>query len=95
MSALAPRNSYRITDEQEWLESSDNVDLSPASVWAPDYEEEDETTLQGKRVDAQYIEPDVSEPGGGRVWSLILLARFEYWMSRRCFPARHRLPLSV
>jgi hypothetical protein len=58
MSALAPRNSYRIADEQEWLESSDNVDLSPASVWAPDYEEEeeDETTLQGKRVDAQYID---------------------------------------
>src|SRR6266540_4001301 len=56
MSALAPRNSYRIADEQEWLESSDNVDLSPASVWAPDYEEEGETTLQGKRVDAQYID---------------------------------------
>jgi len=55
MSALAPRNSYRIPDEQEWLESSDNVDLSPASVWAPDYEE-DETTLQGKQVDAQYID---------------------------------------
>ena len=46
MSALAPRNSYRIADEQEWVESSDNGDLSPASVWAPDYEEEDETTLQ-------------------------------------------------
>lgn len=57
MSALAPRNSYRIADEEEWLESSDNVDLSAASVWVPDYEEEDETTLQGKRVDAQYIEP--------------------------------------
>src|SRR6266540_890227 len=56
MSALAPRNSYRLADEQEWLESSDNVDLSPASVWAPDYEEEGETTLQGKRVDAQYID---------------------------------------
>lgn len=56
MSALAPRNSYRIADEEEWLESSDNVDVSPASVWAPDYEEEDETTLQGKRVDAQYID---------------------------------------
>ena len=55
MSALAPRNSYRIPDEQEWLESSDNVDLSPASVWAPDYEE-DETTLQGKQVDAQYTD---------------------------------------
>ena len=57
MSALAPRHSYRLADEQEWLESSDNVDLSAASVWVPDYEEEDETTLQGKRVDAQYIEP--------------------------------------
>src|SRR4030095_6526631 len=56
MSAPAPRNSYRIADEQEWLESSDNVDLSPASVWAPDYEEEDETTLQGKRVDSQYVD---------------------------------------
>ena len=56
MSALAPRNSYRIADEEEWLESSDNVDLSAASVWVPDYEEEDETTLQGKRVDAQYID---------------------------------------
>ena len=56
MSALAPRNSDRIADEQEWLESSDIVDLSPASVWAPDYEEEDETTLQGKRVEAQYID---------------------------------------
>ena len=56
MSAPAPRNSYRIADEQEWLQSSDIVDVSPASVWAPDYEEEDETTLQGKRVDAQYID---------------------------------------
>jgi hypothetical protein len=56
MSAPAPQNSYRIADEQEWLESSDNVDLSPASVWAPDYEEEDETTLQGKRVDSQYVD---------------------------------------
>jgi hypothetical protein len=55
MSALTPRNSYRIADEQEWLESSDNGDLSAASVWAPD-EEEDETTLQGERVDAQYID---------------------------------------
>jgi hypothetical protein len=65
MSALAPRNSYRIPDEQEWLESSDNVDLSPASVWAPDYEE-DETTLQGKRVDAQYIDlmsPNMEKEG--------------------------------
>jgi hypothetical protein len=56
MSAIAPRSSYRIAEEQEWLESSGNVDLSPASVWAADYEEEDETTLQGKRVDAQYID---------------------------------------
>jgi hypothetical protein len=60
MSAVAPRSSYRIADEQEWLESSDNVDLSPASVWAPDYEEEDETTLQGKRVDAQYMVVDTT-----------------------------------
>ncbi len=56
MSALMPRNSHRIADEQEWLESPDNVDLSPSSVWAPDYEEEDETTLHGKRVEAQYID---------------------------------------
>jgi len=66
MSALAPRNSYRIADEQEWLESSDNGDLSPASVWAPDYEEEAETTLQGKRVDAQYIDlmsPNMEKEG--------------------------------
>ena len=65
MSALAPRNSYRIPDEQEWLESSDNVDLSPASVWAPDYEE-DETTLQGKQVDAQYTDlmsPNMEKEG--------------------------------
>ena len=66
MSALAPRNSYRIADEQEWLESSDNGDPSPASVWAPDYEAEDETTLQGKRVDAQYIDlmsPNMEKEG--------------------------------
>ena len=66
MSALAPRNSYRIADEQEWLESPDIVDLSPASVWAPDYEEEDETTLQGERVDAQYIDlmsPNIEKEG--------------------------------
>jgi hypothetical protein len=66
MSAPAPRNSYRIADEQEWLESSEIVDLSPASVWAPDYEEEDETTLQGKRVDAQYIDlmsPNLEKEG--------------------------------
>ena len=56
MSAVAPRNSYRIAEEQEWLESSDDVELSPASVWAADYDEEDETTLPGKRVDAQYID---------------------------------------
>ena len=65
MSAPAPRNSYRIADEQEWLESSDIIDSSPASVWAPDYEEEDETTLQGKRVDAQYI--DLMSPSIERV----------------------------
>ena len=66
MSALAPRNSFRIADEQEWLESSDNADLSAAAVWAPDDEEEDETTLQGKRVDAQYIDlmsPKIEKEG--------------------------------
>ena len=66
MSAPAPRNSYRIADEQEWLESSDTADLSAASVWAPDYEEGDETTLQGKRVDAQYIDlmsPNIEKEG--------------------------------
>ena len=55
MSALEPQNSYRIADEQEWLESSDNDYLSPASVWAPDYEEEDETTLQGTPANTQYL----------------------------------------
>jgi hypothetical protein len=68
MSALAPRNSYRIADEQEWLESSESIDLSPAAVWAPDYEEEDETTLQGKRVDAPYIDvmsPNMEKEGLG------------------------------
>jgi hypothetical protein len=66
MSALAPRNSYRIADEQEWQESSDNADLSAASVWAPDYEEEDETTLQGKRSGAQHIDlmfPNIEKEG--------------------------------
>ena len=66
MSALAPRNTYRIADEQEWLESSDNADLSAASVWAPDYEEEDEKTLQGKRVDAQcsdLMSPNIEKEG--------------------------------
>ena len=66
MSAQASRNSYRIADEQEWLQSSDIVDVSPASVWAPDYEEEDETTLQGTRVDAQYIDlmsPNMEKEG--------------------------------
>jgi len=53
MSAIASRSSYRVADEQEWLESSVNADPSPASVWAPDYDEEDETTLQGRRVDTQ------------------------------------------
>lgn len=68
MSALAPRNSYRIAEEQEWLESSDDVELSPASVWAADYDEEDETTLQCKRVDAQYIalmSPNIEEDAVG------------------------------
>ena len=68
MSAIAPRNSFRIADEQEWLESSDNADLSAASVWTPDYEEEDETTLQGKRVDAPYIDvmsPNMEKEGPG------------------------------
>lgn len=54
MSALAPRNSFRIADEQGWLESSDNVGVSPATVWASDYEDEDEITLQGRRVAVQY-----------------------------------------
>ena len=64
MSALAPRNSYRLADEQEWLGSSDNFGVSPASVWAPDFDEEDETTLQGKRVDVRYtglMAPDLDE----------------------------------
>jgi len=56
MSAIASRSSYRVVDEQEWLESSVNLDPSPASVWVPDYEEEDETTLQTARADAQYTE---------------------------------------
>lgn len=56
MSALAPGNNYQSFDEQEWLESSDKVDLSPAAVWAPDYNEEDETTLPGRRVDVPYID---------------------------------------
>lgn len=66
MSALAPRNSYRIAEEQEWLEFSDNFELSPASVWAADYDEEDETTLPGRRVDAQYIDlmsPNIEKDG--------------------------------
>jgi len=66
MSAIAPRSSYRIADEPEWLESSDNVDLSPASVWASDYEEDDETTLPGKRGAAQDIDlmsPNVENEG--------------------------------
>ncbi len=56
MSATASRSSHRVADEQEWLESSVNVDRSPASVWAPDYEEEDETTLQAARVDTRYTD---------------------------------------
>lgn len=60
MSALARANSYRVFDEQEWLESSDKVDLSPAAVWAPDYDEEDETTLPGRRVDVPHI--DLTSP---------------------------------
>lgn len=64
MSAIASRSSYRVADEQEWLQSSVNVDPSPASVWAPDYEEEDETTLQAARVDVQYtnlMSPDIEK----------------------------------
>ena len=56
MSAQASRKNYRIDDEQQWLASPDIDDVSPASVWAPDYEEEDETTLPGKRANAQYVE---------------------------------------
>lgn len=68
MSALAPRKSYRIAEEEEWLEYSESVDLSPASVWAPDYEEDDETTLPGRRVDAQYVglmSPNIENDGVG------------------------------
>src|SRR6185369_7584189 len=64
MSAIASRSSYRVADEQEWLQSSVNVDPSPASVWAPDYEDEDETTLQAARVDVQYtnlMSPDIEK----------------------------------
>ncbi len=60
MSALAPSTSYRIFDEPQWLESSEDVDLSPAAVWAPDYYEENEITLPGRRVDVQYI--DLTSP---------------------------------
>lgn len=49
MSSLAPRNSHRNGDELEWVESSDVVDYLPASVWAPDIEE-DEITLRSKLV---------------------------------------------
>jgi hypothetical protein len=66
VSSLAPRNSNKSVDEQGQLESSDIVDRSPASLWASDYEEEDETTLQGKRVDAKYVDlmsPNVESEG--------------------------------
>ena len=65
MSAIASRRSYRVADEQEWLESSVNADPSPASIWAPDYEE-DETTLQSARVAAQHtglMSPNIEKEG--------------------------------
>jgi hypothetical protein len=78
VSALAPRNSDRIADQQEQLESSDIVDLSPAALWGSDYEADDETTLQGEeenektlqgqRVDAQHIDlMSANDENGGLV----------------------------
>ncbi len=57
MAAVEPRKNHSTSDELDWLEFSEQVDLSAASVWVPDYEEDDEITLQGKRVEAPVEAP--------------------------------------
>jgi hypothetical protein len=48
MSARVSRSDRSLANEFEWLEFSDRVEISPASIWAA--EDEDEITLQSKRV---------------------------------------------
>ncbi|MGH9970598.1 MAG: hypothetical protein ACREBG_22805 [Pyrinomonadaceae bacterium] len=48
MSALAPRSHQTPVNDSEWIEFPDRVEISPASVWALD--DEDETTVQTARA---------------------------------------------
>lgn len=64
MAAVEPGNKHPLADELHWLEFSQHVDVSAASVWAPDYQEDDEITLQCKRVganDPEQVTTDIEE----------------------------------
>ncbi len=54
MSAVAHRRDESMANEPAWLEFSDRIEVSPASVWAPDYEEE--TALESKPVADKELE---------------------------------------
>ncbi len=53
MSSLVHRSDEVVT-EVEWLEFSDRLDISPASVWVLEYDEE--VTRPGKRVVREEVE---------------------------------------
>src|SRR5437016_9127504 len=61
MSARASRSDQPPAKQFEWLEFSDQVEISAESVWVPDYEEE--ITLQSKRV----VNKTLEQSTGGRV----------------------------
>ena len=54
MSARVGRSDRSLANEFEWLEFSDRVEISPASIWAA--EDEDEITVQSKRVAVSDVE---------------------------------------
>jgi len=61
MSARAQRDHQPQAYDSEWLEFPDRFEISPASVWASDYE--DETTVQSKRVAAKPTEQVTADKG--------------------------------
>lgn len=67
MSALEQRSDQRPANDSEWLEFPGRLEISPESVWAPDYDEE--ISLQSKRVAAKRLEQvtarTIDEPSVG------------------------------
>jgi hypothetical protein len=62
MSAQAPGNEQPTANDSEWLEFPDRFEVSAASVWALDYEEE--ITIQSKLVAATPEQQETANTGG-------------------------------